>query len=216
MDDRDDALAYWKGAGATKTFTHPVSTDWLAGVGRDVRVLDYGCGYGRIMAELDGHGFTDLTGVDPSPALVARGRGLRPELRFDIMDSPPATGHAAAGFGLVMLFAVLCVVPADRDQLALVAELDRVLAPGGLLYVSDMALQADERNRSRYDAHARNAGTPYGVFTADDGATFRHHDIDVLRDRFAGFEPVAERQLEVGTLNGHRASAVQFLLRKPE
>jgi hypothetical protein len=35
---------YWDGAGATKTFTHPVNHGWLAGVSRAARVLDYGRG----------------------------------------------------------------------------------------------------------------------------------------------------------------------------
>ena len=55
-------VAYWNGVGATKTFTHPVHHSWLAGVGRDARILDYGCGYGRVTAELKDRGFSDVSG----------------------------------------------------------------------------------------------------------------------------------------------------------
>ena len=67
MKDLGSQIVYWDSIGATKTFTHPVNLSWLAGVGPDARVLDYGCGYGRVMAELSKHGFRDVSGVDLSP-----------------------------------------------------------------------------------------------------------------------------------------------------
>ncbi|MFF4897912.1 class I SAM-dependent methyltransferase [Streptomyces sp. NPDC001068] len=214
MTDLGSQMAYWNGVGATKTFTHPVNPDRLAGAGPNARVLDYGCGYGRVMAELAGHGFRDVSGVDPSPALVERGRRWRPDLRFAVLESPPRLNRPSAGFDVVLLFAVLTCVPGSDDQRALVAEVSRVLAPGGLLYVSDMLLQDDERNRDRYAACARRHGTPYGVFEADDGAVCRHHDIAGLRALLSDFDLVAEDRIDVTTMNGHRARAVQLLGRK--
>ncbi|NUR88205.1 MAG: class I SAM-dependent methyltransferase [Nonomuraea sp.] len=207
-------LAYWDGVGATKTFTHPVDLGWLAEVGRDARVLDYGCGYGRVMAELSEHGFRDVSGVDPSSALIERGRRSWPGLRFDVLESPPGLPCAAGSFDVVLLFAVLTCVPDGDAQRALAAEVGRVLAPGGLLYVSDLLLQDDERNRARYAAHARRYGTPYGVFATDDGAVCRHHDLAELRALLSDFDLVDERRIEVVTMNGHRSRAVQLLARK--
>lgn len=147
MQDLARQTPYWDSAGATKTFTHPLNPAWLAGVSRTARVLDYGCGYGRIMVEL-------------------------------------------------------------------VAELDRVLAPGGLIYVSDLVLQSDERNQRRYAAYARAHDAPYGVFATDDGAVCRHHDAEHLRGLLSGFDLVHERHIDVATMNGRQASAVQLLARK--
>lgn len=48
---------------------------------------------------------------------------------------------------------------------------------GGLLYVSDILIQDGDRDRSRYDACARESAYPYGAFTTSDGAICRHHDI---------------------------------------
>ncbi|MEV7279276.1 methyltransferase domain-containing protein [Streptomyces sp. NPDC093111] len=214
MKDLGSQIAYWDSVGATKTFTHPVNLSWLAGVGPDARVLDYGCGYGRVMAELSEHGFRDVSGVDLSPALIERGRQLRPDLRFAVLDSPPDLTYASGSLDVVLLFAVLTCVPDGNAQRALVDELNRVLAPGGLLYVSDVALQDDERNHSRYAAYARQFGTPYGVFATDDGAVCRHHDIAELRALLSGFDLVDEHRIEVATMNGHRSQAVQLLARK--
>ena len=94
-------------------------------------------------------------------------------------------------------------LPDGDVQGALVDELNRVLAPGGLLYVSDLLWQDDERNRDRYEAHALQFGTPYGVFATDDGAVCRHHDIAELRTLLSDFDLVDERRIEVATMNGH-------------
>ncbi|RKR91537.1 methyltransferase family protein [Micromonospora pisi] len=214
MNDLGSQIAYWDSVGATKTFTHPVNLRWLAGVSPDARVLDYGCGYGRVMAELSEHGFSDVSGVDLSPALIERGRQLHADLHFSVLPSPPDLPCAAASLDVVLLFAVLTCVPDDDAQRALVAELSRVLAPGGLLYVSDMVQQHDERNRSRYAAYAQQFGTPYGVFATDDGAVCRHHDIAELHDLLSDFDLVEEQRIEVTTMNGHRSQAVQLLARK--
>ncbi|MBO4252686.1 class I SAM-dependent methyltransferase [Streptomyces griseorubiginosus] len=207
-------LAYWNGPGAAKVFTHPVHSAWAARFGRQARILDYGCGYGRVMVELTEQGFSDVRGADPSAALIARGRRMRPDLRFEVLQSPPALPYAAASFDVVLLFAVLTCVPDEEDQRALVAELGRVLAPGGLLHVSDLLLQDDDRNRDRYAAPARRSGAPYGVFVTDDGAVCRHHGIADLHALLADMDVVDERRIDVGTMNGHRSRAVQMLCRK--
>ncbi|RPE42971.1 methyltransferase family protein [Streptomyces sp. Ag109_O5-1] len=145
MKDLGTQIAYWDTVGATKTFTHPLHVPWLTGVNRTARVLDYGCGYGRVMAELSEHGFSDVSGVDLSPALIARGRRLRPDLRFSVLKSPPGLPCAPESFDVVLLFAVLTCIPDDDAQRTLATEVNRLLTPGGLLYVSDMVLQDDER-----------------------------------------------------------------------
>ncbi|MEV0606569.1 class I SAM-dependent methyltransferase [Polymorphospora rubra] len=202
---------YWDTVGATKTFTHPIDPGWLAGIERSARVLDYGCGYGRVMAELSDQGFTAVSGVDVSPVLIQRGRQLRPDLNFTVIESPPELGYGPASFDVVLLFAVLTCIPDDETQRALITELSRLLAPRGVIYVSDLVLQPDERNRRRYAAYAEQFGTPYGVFATDDGAVCRHHDVKHLRALFDGFHLVNERRIEVTTMNGHRSEAVQLL-----
>ncbi|BCJ47269.1 class I SAM-dependent methyltransferase [Actinoplanes ianthinogenes] len=209
MDALESGRRYWETTGATKDFTHPVHAEWLAGVDRAARILDYGCGYGRVMAELSDLGFGTVTGADVSAALIARGGRARPDLSFELITSPPVVDHPAASFDVIVLFAVLTCVPGDADQRALVAETHRLLAPGGLLHVSDLLLQADERSRRRYAGRS-----PYGVFTTGDGAVCRHHDAEYLRRLLADFDITAERHLEVPTMNGNRAAALQLLARR--
>nr|WP_079083175.1 class I SAM-dependent methyltransferase [Streptomyces antibioticus] len=215
MSDLDSQVPYWDAAAATKTFTHPLHTPWLDGLSRHASILDYGCGYGRTMQELEGHGFSDLTGVDASPAMTRRARDLHPTLRFATLDAPPAAPFPDAGFDAVLLFAVLTCIPGDEAQHRLITELNRVLKPGGILYISDLLLQDDERNRIRYDRHAEQNGGSYGVFETGDGAVCRHHPREWFSALLAGFRAIDTRTITVSTMNGHESTGIQILVRKP-
>lgn len=214
MSGAEDQIAYWNSAGAGKTFTHPVELDWLRGIDREARILDYGCGYGRVAAELADRGFSEVSGVDVSPALIARARQLRPDLDFEVLASPPTLPTGLGTFDVVLLIAVLTCVIEDQAQQALVTEVIEALEPGGLLYVSDLLVQDSNRYRDRYDACARELALPYGVFTTGDGAMCRHHDIAHLHTLLEALRLVEQRQIEVATMNGNQARAVQLLLRK--
>ncbi|MFH8349378.1 class I SAM-dependent methyltransferase [Streptomyces sp. NPDC018045] len=215
MEMRQEVPGFWERAGAAKTFTHPLDPGLLdTYVPRDVPVLDYGCGYGRLTAELVAAGYTDVRGVDVSRALVERGGREHPGIRIEHCPGLPLPfedGH----FGAALLFAVLTCVPGSGAQREIVAELGRLVRPGGVLYVSDMPLQRDPRNVARYARYADRHGT-YGVFETPDGGVFRHHEPDRLRGlvRAHGFAVEAERTDTVGTLDGHTAERLQIIGRR--
>jgi SAM-dependent methyltransferase len=209
----DQQTQYWNSTGTVKTFTHPLEPTWLSTLGPNARILDYGCGYGRLAGELHQHGFTEVEGVDLSPGLIARARQQWAALCFSVIENPPALPHPDASFDAILLFAVLTCIPTDAGQRELVAELRRLLRPGALLYVSDMCLQPDERNQARYEAFATKYGT-YGVFETGDGAVCRHHEPEWLHGLLTGFDHIADRQVQVETMNGHPAQITQLLVRR--
>ena len=205
---RRDQRGYWDRVAAEKVFTHPLNRDWVTGVIRpDARVLDYGCGYGRTLNELARMGYANGVGVDFSAAMVARGRREFPEL-----DLRPTLADPDAAYDAVFLMAVLTCVPEDAEQDALMADTRRVLRPGGVLYVSDMPLQADARNLRRY---AEAGFGTYGVFETEDGAIVRHHSDARFAALLGGFEVIATEDVPLTTMNGHAATARQFLARRP-
>jgi len=108
---------------------------------------------------------------------------------------------------------VLTCIPHDEDQRVLIDELVRVLKPSGVLYISALGLQGDERNRDRYGLFQHKYGA-YGVFETGDGAVCRHHTMEWLCSLVASCELLAPEKVEVATMNGHRSQAVQLLARK--
>ena len=146
----DRQTSYWDSVAGRKTFTHPL---WLgpllAETPLDARILDYGCGYGRTCIELSQAGFRDVTGIDISREMIARGRREHPGIDLRVFDGL-AIPFADNSFQTCTLLAVLTCIPSDAEQERVVAEIHRVLRPGGLLHVSDYPIQDDKRNRDRY------------------------------------------------------------------
>ena len=203
---------YWDRVAAQKTFTHPLDQGWLdTFVPRTARILDYGCGYGRTLAELASKGYVNTVGMDTSAAMVERGRRAFPGLDIRVVQGLPVA-EADASFDAVLLLAVLTCIPSNEGQDAVMKEAHRLLRPGGTLYVSDMPLQADSRNRVRYARDAPRFGT-YGVFETDDGAVVRHHEGRRLEALLAGCETGATATIAISTMNGHPATGVQTLAR---
>ncbi len=206
----DCQLGYWNRLGPTKPFHHPVNAERLAAhVGLDARILDYGCGYGRVLGDLHALGYRRLAGVDPARAMIVEARHRFPSIRFDEMTDPPRAGLGDASMDAVLLFTVLTCVPSDEGQRAVLAEIRRLLRPGGLLYISDLWLQTDARNVERYLRDQPKYGT-YGVFDLEEGATMRHHDAAWIATLTAGYDRTALDAFEVETMNGHVASAFQW------
>lgn len=214
MDHLDHQREYWNTEGSQKTFAHPLNLErvrqWLS---PDSRILDFGCGYGRSLGELFNAGFRNLIGFDFSPAMIATARARFPEITFQEVQSATIPLPDASVDG-ALLFTVLTCVPTDHGQRALVAELRRVLRPGGLLYISDLGLQADERNVARYARDESKYGT-YGVFDLPEGVTVRHHDPKWIETLTNDFKPVGLDHIEVRTMNGNPAKAFQWFGIKP-
>jgi SAM-dependent methyltransferase len=210
MLDLDRQVEYWNRIGPGKPFGHPVNferlSQWLSPASH---ILDVGCGYGRALGLLFERGYHNLIGFDPAPAMVAMARERFPAIAFEELDSPPHIPLADASVDAALLFSVLTCVPTDPGQRAVVAEVDRVLRPGGLLYISDLWLQTDERNRERYIRDQPKYGT-YGIFDLPEGVTVRHHDPRWIAELTRDFDTAALDHINVQTMNGNAAKAFQW------
>ena len=210
MVDLDRQLEYWNTEGTQKVFGHPLNLErlsqWLT---HESRILDFGCGYGRSLGELFETGYRNLIGFDFSPAMIAAARTRFPAIEFRELQSASTIPLHEATVDGVLLFSVLTCVPTDDGQRTLIAELHRVLRPGGLLYISDLWLQSDERNLTRYARDEAKYGK-YGVFDLPEGVTVRHHDPEWIATLTRDFERVALDEIEVLTMNRNPAKAFQW------
>jgi len=103
------------------------------------RVLDAGCGHGRNLVYLLRAGY-EVSGVDASPEAVASVRRLASELAPDIpsssfrVESVESMSFDDAVADVVISSAVLHFARYDAHFDAMLAEMWRVLAPGGLFF----------------------------------------------------------------------------------
>ena len=168
MNDLDRQIEYWSRVAEEKVFSHPFHPEKvLPLLPERPRILDFGCGYGRVVGELLDAGFEDVIGIDPSSGMIETGKTRDP--RLDLRCTEDARLPFDDGtFDLVLLFAVLTCIPTDGGLRKTIAEARRVLRGSGVLYVSDYPLQADARNVERYERWREKYGV-YGTFEVPDG-----------------------------------------------
>jgi SAM-dependent methyltransferase len=117
--------------------------DQTVGRGRDLRVLDAGCGTGAVMRYLAPYG--RVAGFDFSAEALrfSRQRGLTCLTQASVMQLPFADGE----FDLIVSFDVICEIGIDDGQV--LREFARVLNSGGRLL---LRLPAYQRLRGQHDA----------------------------------------------------------------
>ena len=213
MQSASSRISYWDSVADEKRFSHPLHLDWLARYSnQQARILDYGCGYGRTLVDLSEAGFQNLVGVDFSAAMLTRVRVAVPGpglVRNDGISLP----FRNDSFDAVLLFAVLTCIPDGTEQRLLLAEAGRVLRPRGLLYLSDVLVNNDRRNRERYEQYAETYGC-YGVFELPEGVVVRHHQREWIAEITSLFQQLEYEPFTVTTMNGNASAAFQYLGRK--
>jgi len=215
MATLENQFGYWDGAASSKTFTHPLDFNRFCPLlPKTARILDFGCGYGRLCHELYEKGFHHITGIDSSQKMIERGLREYPHLNLKTWK-----GHhlpfRSETLDAVIVFAVLTCIPTDIGQKSLIHESHRVLVPEGIVYISDYWLQDDDRNRTRYDEFQKKYGI-YGVFELPEGAVVRHHGKEWIASLLADFRQMDMFDIETTTMNGNIASGFQYIGRKKE
>jgi 2-polyprenyl-6-hydroxyphenyl methylase / 3-demethylubiquinone-9 3-methyltransferase len=134
------AHQYWDSAGPLHTLhsLNPVRTAFVAArIGEaGARVADVGCGGGLLCESLAMHG-ARMTGIDLSPTMISVAQLHAIDMKL-IIDYRIQSAAALAAEAPAAFDAVCCMELAEHvpDPAVLVAELARLLRPGGSLFIS--------------------------------------------------------------------------------
>jgi SAM-dependent methyltransferase len=109
---------------------------WYRDPGSVRRLLDWGCGSGRVAANfLAAPGGTEVAGCDIDPDAIAWCKKHLPRGEFTVVDPREPLPYPDASFDAIVSLAVLAGFGPDEYAVWL-PEVRRVLAPGGLLLAS--------------------------------------------------------------------------------
>ncbi len=152
-------------------------------------LLDFGCGCGRISRHLAGLKSTTLFGVDYNPELVAWCSKNLPFGRFSQNELEPPLQFDDNMFDFILARSVFCCFGEDLQRRWL-AELWRVLKPGGILYLSTHGSQfvahLPPEQKELYDA-GEMVTVSFGPEGSNNFGSF-HPNAYVTRRMLTGFE----------------------------
>lgn len=208
---------FWEGRAEEGTrFTAPGPGDaFLDLVPPGSRLLELGCGYGRILSDLSRYRYSRLTGVDFSPSMLRRARVAGPAA--DLAAASAGTLPFRDGvFDAVLAVALFTCIPDLEDQRRVAAEILRVLRPGGILCASLFLLNRDARNRERYRRMASPGTRDWGLFRLEPEGLLRHHSLGHLRRLFGNFNWLEADVRRFETMGGHGSRGLMLLAGKEE
>jgi SAM-dependent methyltransferase len=148
----DDYQARFDALAAAGTDVHGEAT--LVRSFGPARVLDAGCGTGRVAIELARHGI-EVVGVDVDPGMLDTARARAPELDWRLGDL--ATAELGTGYDLAVLAGNVLVFTPPGTEASVLANVAAAVRPGGIV-VAGFSLQPGGYDLRRLDADASAAG----------------------------------------------------------
>lgn len=159
------------------------------------KILDYGCGYGRISNQLWGCGYKNIVGVDSSQKMIERGNEEYPYLHLSAVSGSSLT-FPDHSFDAVVACAVFTCITDHEVRLSQISELCRILKPDGLLHMVEFCSESSK------------------LFTASVGVPMLHSSPQELRDLVGTLQVVSEEIKKTNTMGGSPANSYSVFARK--
>lgn len=204
-----DTLTFWNDIGSTKSFEDPFFFERVEPfLSFDSSIVEYGCGYGRLLQEFSARGYKAVSGYDFAPKMVERGRKQGCEIHLTESGVIPLPDEST---DLVILSTVLCCISDKGEQKRVFDEIFRVLKPEGVVYVTDFLVSSHYLEKYRL---GRDQGYDWGVYTTSEGALVRHYTIERIMELLAPFELVWFEQFRFKTMNNNPVKTFHLIAQK--
>jgi len=206
---------YWNEIGAKKVFEDPIYFDKLAYfLIPTSRIIEYGCGYGRMMKLLKAQGYSNLIGFDFAERMIERGHRENPDLNLSLLEKSSIIPCDTASVDAVVISTVLCSMTDVQEKKILMEEIHRVLVPNGTLYITDFLLCNHPIYEEKYRLGLREFGK-WGTYKTQEGLVVSHYsskEILALINSF--FDVQWFEQFDFKTMNQNPARTFHCIARK--
>ncbi len=208
------AQEYWNEIGSQKVFEDPLYIDKLSTfLSPDSRIVEYGCGYGRMLRILKSGGYENLTGFDFAPNMIERGHRENPDLDLRLLEESGVIPCEDASVDAVAMSTVLCCMVDRQEPVRLMAEIKRVLKTNGILYITDFLICQHPRYQEKYAQGVREFGE-WGIYTTNENLTVRHYTSQAIMQLLSAFDIEWFEQFDFKTMNQNPARTFHCIARK--
>ena len=186
----------WDSVADLVNFNLQISIDeFVAAVPFESKILDFGCGYGRITKQISELGYSEVVGIDSSKEMVNRGLMEHPELDLRHLSTEVVPFYDGE-FDSIVLCAVLTCIPDQSSRNNVLCELHRVLKPQGVIYLAEFSSDKNMR------------------FVSGTGVSMWHSSKAELEGLLKGFTIESSTQVNSSTMSGHQSQASHIIARK--
>lgn len=209
-----ESVDYWNTIGCKKSFEDPFDIDqFIKHVDPDHSVVEYGCGYGRLLNILKERGFKNLKGYDYSKSMIQRGYEENPSLDLSLLDEPRKIPAENSSVDAILCSTILCTMVDLSHQKSLINEFQRVLKPSGILYMMDFLITQTPRYLKQYSS-LNPKQELFGVYTNSEGLKVRHHSLKYILDLLKDFDLQWLEQYDHVTMNHNPIRAFSLIAKK--
>lgn len=205
---------YWNEIGSKKDFEDPLYLDKLSPfLSSSSHIVEYGCGYGRMMRILKSEGYHNLFGFDFASSMIARGHKENPDLDLKLLEKAGTIPCENESIDAVVMSTVLCCITDPQESIKLIEEIRRILKKKGVLYITDFLICQHPRYQEKYASGLQQFGA-WGIYTTNENLTVRHYTTKAIMELLNSFDIQWFEQFDFKTMNQNPARTFHCIAEK--